>query len=37
MGKPIRERWYRRGLAEMRPALERHLMEQRRREAHSLS
>ena len=37
VGKPIRERWYRRGLAEMRPALERHLMEQRRREAHSLS
>ena len=32
MGRPIREQWYRRELANMRPALERHLMEQRRPE-----
>jgi peptidoglycan/xylan/chitin deacetylase (PgdA/CDA1 family) len=30
MGTPLREQWYRRGLADMRPALERHLREQRR-------
>jgi peptidoglycan/xylan/chitin deacetylase (PgdA/CDA1 family) len=31
-GRPIREEWYRRGLADMQPALERHLTEQRRPE-----
>jgi peptidoglycan-N-acetylglucosamine deacetylase len=30
MGSPIREEWHRRGLADMQPALERHLTEQRR-------
>lgn len=29
-GKPMREQWYGRGLLDMRPVLERHLMEQRR-------
>ena len=28
-GRPIRQQWYRRGLADAQPALERHLMEQR--------
>lgn len=36
MGRPVREHWYRRGLAEMRPALERHLMAQRRPEGERL-
>lgn len=31
-GRPIREEWYRHGLADMQPALERHLTEQRRPE-----
>ena len=37
VGKPIREHWYSRGVAEMRPALEGHLLEQRRRQAHLMS
>jgi peptidoglycan/xylan/chitin deacetylase (PgdA/CDA1 family) len=32
MGRPVREHWYRSGLADMQPALERHLMAQRRPE-----
>ena len=37
VGKPIREHWYSRGVEEMRPALEGHLLEQRRRQAHLMS
>lgn len=36
IGKPMREHWYRRGMAEMRPGLERHLMAQRRLEGERL-
>jgi peptidoglycan/xylan/chitin deacetylase (PgdA/CDA1 family) len=37
IGRPMREYWYRRGSADMRPALERHLMEQRRRKERPFS
>ena len=37
MGRPIREEWYRHGLADMQPALERHLTEQRRPEGERIT